>query len=481
MSNFELEQKTQAILNRLGRRSLLQGAGLGLASLALGRIAQAQTAGQEGGLLGLHHAPRAKRVVHLFQSGGPSQLDLFDHKPLLQERNGEELPDSVRQGQRLTGMSGNQASLPLAGSQFKFARHGKSQAWISELLPHTAAIADDLCIVRTMVTDAINHDPAATFLLTGSTLAGRPSMGAWLSYGLGSSNENLPEFCVLVSKDKGGQPLYKRLWGSGFLSAKHQGVQLRAGVDPVLFLNDPAGLDRAARRRMLDALERMHAEDAELSGDQAPLDRIAQAELAYRMQAAVPEAADLASEPDSTFELYGPDARVPGTFAANCVLARRLLERDVRFVQLFHQGWDQHGSLPRDLRIQCADTDRASAGLVTDLKRRGLLDDTLVVWGGEFGRTCYSQGKLTDTDYGRDHHPRCTSMWLAGGGVKPQVFGETDDFGYNVVRDPVHIHDLHATLLHLLGIDHERLSTRYQGRRFRLTDVAGIVQRPLLL
>ena len=477
MSDFELERKIQVSLAKMGRRSLLQGAGLGLASLALTRIGQAS---QDSELLGLHHAPKAKRVVHLFQSGGPSQLDLFDHKPLLQERNGEELPDSVRRGQRLTGMSGNQATLPLAGSQFKFARHGQSQAWVSELLPHTAAIADDLCIIRTMVTDAINHDPAATFLLSGSTIAGRPSMGAWLSYGLGSLNTNLPEFCVLVTKDKGGQPLYKRLWGSGFLSAKHQGVQLRAGADPVLFLNDPAGLDRKARRRMLDALERMHTEDAELSNDRAPLDRIAQAELAFRMQAAVPQAADLSSEPESTFELYGEDARVPGTYAANCVLARRLLERDVRFVQLFHQGWDQHASLPVELRRQCQETDRASAGLVTDLKRRGMLDDTLVIWGGEFGRTCYSQGKLTDTDYGRDHHPRCTSMWLAGGGVRPQVFGETDAFGYNVARDPLHVHDLQATILHLLGIDHELLTVRRQGRRYRLTDVSGHVQRALI-
>lgn len=479
--NDPLARALDLRLGNLGRRSLLRGAGLGLASLALGRLARADEDGAlAGDLTGLHHAPRAKRVVHLFQSGGPSQLDLFDHKPVLQQRNGEELPDSIRRGQRLTGMSGNQASLPLAGSQFEFARHGQSQAWISELLPHTAGIVDELCIVRTMVTDAINHDPAATFLLSGSTIAGRPSMGSWLSYGLGSANADLPEFCVLVSKDKGGQPLYKRLWGSGFLSARHQGVQLRGGADPVLFLGDPDGIDRATRRRMLDALEELHADDAARTNDQAPLDRIAQSELAFRMQASVPEVADLSSEPDATFELYGEDARQPGTYAANCVLARRLLERDVRFVQLFHQGWDQHGGLPNAIRVQCAETDRASAALVTDLRQRGLLDDTLVVWGGEFGRTCYSQGKLTPTDYGRDHHPRCTSMWMAGGGVRPQVFGETDDFGYNVVRDPLHVHDLHATLLHLLGIDHERLSTKHQGRRFRLTDVHGKVHEQLL-
>jgi hypothetical protein len=465
-------------LRDLGRRSLLRGAGLGLASLALGRLARAE---QDGEPLGLHHAPRARRVVHLFQSGGPSQLDLFDHKPLLQERNGEELPDSVRRGQRLTGMSGNQATLPLAGAQFEFARHGQARTWVSELLPHTAAIVDELCIVRTLVTDAINHDPAATFLLSGSELAGRPSMGAWLSYGLGSLNADLPEFCVLVTKDKGGQPLYERLWGAGFLSARHQGVQLRAGADPVLFLNDPAGIDRATRARVLEALEAMHMDDAARSNDAAPLERTAQAELAYRMQASVPEVADLSSEPDATFELYGEDARKPGTYAANCVLARRLLERDVRFVQLFHQGWDQHGSLPRDLRRQCLETDRASAALVVDLKRRGLLDDTLVVWGGEFGRTCYSQGKLTDNDYGRDHHPRCTTMWLAGGGARAaHVHGETDEFGYNVARDPVHVYDLQATLLHLLGVDHERLTYRHQGRRHRLTDVHGRVVHGLI-
>ena len=451
----------------LGRRSLLRGASLGLAGVALARIAAAE---QEIA------APTAsaRRVVHLFMSGGPSQLDLFDPKPLLRERNGEELPDSVRQGQRLTGMSGNQSSLPLAGSIFDFAQHGQSGAWVSELLPHTAAIVDDLCIVRSMVTDAINHDPAATFLLTGSQLAGRPSLGSWLSYGLGSLNRDLPEFCVLVTQGKGGQPLYERLWGSGFLSAKHAGVQFRSGADPVLFLNDPPGIDRVTRRRMLDALR-------EAKGADAPLARMAQAELAFRMQASVPEVADISGEPASTFDLYGEDARKPGTFAANCLLARRLLERDVRFVQLYHQGWDQHGNLPAAIRTQCRETDRASAALVTDLKQRGLLDDTLVIWGGEFGRTCYSQGALTATDYGRDHHPRCTTMWMAGGGARPgAIHGETDEFSYNVVRDPVHVHDLNATLLHLLGIDHERLTYRHQGRRYRLTDVHGEVVRALL-
>lgn len=454
---------------RLGRRSLLRGASLGLAGAALARVSGAEAPGQ-------HHAPRAKRVIHLFMSGGPSHLDLWDPKPVLRERNGEELPDSVRQGQRLTGMSGNQASLPLAGSIFEFARHGESGTWVSELLPHTAAIVDELCVVRTMVTDAINHDPAATFLLTGSEIAGRPSTGAWLSYGLGSLNRDLPEFCVLVTQGKGGQPLYERLWGSGFLSARHAGVQFRSGADPVLFLNDPPGIDRATRRRMLDALRGATGAD-----DDAAQARMAQAELAFRMQVSVPEVADLSDEPDSTFELYGEDARKPGTFAANCLIARRLIERDVRFVQLFHQGWDQHGNLPGAIRTQCRETDQASAALVTDLKRRGLLDDTLVVWGGEFGRTCYSQGALSATNYGRDHHPRCASLWMAGGGVRGgSVHGETDEFGYNVARDPVHVHDLNATVLHLLGIDHERLTFRHQGRRYRLTDVHGSVVRPLL-
>ena len=457
------------------RRGVLRAGCAALGSLAVGAPARGE------GELGLHHAPRARRIVHLFQSGGPSQLDLFDPKPLLRERNGEELPPSVRRGQRLTGMSGHQASLPLAGSLFEFARHGQSGLWVSELLPNTAAIADELCLVRTLVTDAINHDPAATFLLSGSEIAGRPSMGAWLSYGLGSLNPDLPEFCVLVTQGKSGQPLYKRMWGSGFLSARHQGVQLRAGADPVLFLNDPPGLDRATRRRMVDAVGELERAEAAASGDPAAGDRGAQAELAYRLQRSIPEVADLSDEPEETFRLYGEDARTPGTYAAHCVLARRLIERDVRFVQLFHQGWDQHGSLPAAIRVQCRETDRASAALVVDLRRRGLLDDTLVVWGGEFGRTAYSQGKLTATDYGRDHHPLCASMWMAGGGVRAgTTFGRTDDFGYNVVADPLHVHDLQATLLHLLGIDHERLTYRHQGRRYRLTDVHGHVVRALL-
>lgn len=472
---------------RIKRRTLLGRAGLGLAAAAAAppgamasRIAWAPSEDQ-GAPTGLHHAPRARRVVQLFMSGGPSQIDLFDHKPLLQARHGEELPESVRRGQRLTGMSGNQASLPLAGTVFEFKRHGESGAEISELLPYTAEIADDLCIVRSLVTDAINHDPAATFALTGSQIAGRPSLGAWLSYGLGTLNGDLPQFCSLVTQGKGGQPLYDRLWGSGFLSSRHSGVQLRAGADPVLFLNDPPGIDRKVRRRMLDALRRAAEDDAERSGSSAPLDRIAQAELAFRMQESIPQVADLSDEPESTFALYGEDARKPGTFAANCLLARRLLERDVRFVQLFHQGWDQHGGLPGAIRVQCKETDQASAALVTDLKSRGLLDDTLVVWGGEFGRTCYSQGALTKTNYGRDHHPRCTTMWMAGGGAHAgYTHGSTDDFSYNVAANPLHVHDLNATLLHLLGLDHERLTYRHQGRRYRLTDVHGEVASALI-
>lgn len=457
----------------LSRRDFFGRSLAGLGAMGLSGLPRLQP--------GMHHTAKAKRVVYLFQSGGPSQLETFDYKPLLNERNGEQLPDSVRQGQRLTGMSGNQTSLPLAGAQFSFAQHGESGAWVSELLPHTAKIVDKLCIVRSMYTEAINHDPAITFFLTGSQIAGRPSMGAWLSYGLGSDNPDLPAFVVLVTQGKGGQPLYARLWGAGFLPSRYQGVQLRAGNDPVLYLGDAPGIDRERRRRMLDA-QALLAEAAQQAGESAETEsRRAQAELAFRMQQSVPEVADLSDEPAETFELYGEDARKPGSYAANALMARRLLERGVRFVQLFHQGWDQHGNLPGGIRTQCRETDQASAALVTDLERRGLLEDTLVIWGGEFGRTNYSQGKLTANDYGRDHHPRCFSMWMAGGGVRPgTIYGETDPFGYNIVSNPVHVHDLQATVLHLLGIDHERLTWRYQGRRFRLTDVHGKVISPLL-
>ncbi|WP_153559259.1 DUF1501 domain-containing protein [Roseimaritima sediminicola] len=465
---------------RINRRYFFGRSSLGLGTAALASLlgdsqyAHGKSAGGGPVLSELHHAPRAKRMISLFMSGGPSQMELFDHKPVLNELNGTELPDSIRKGQRLTGMSGNQSSLPVAGSLFKFARHGKSGIEVSELLPHTAKIVDDLCVVRSLYTEAINHDPAITFMQTGAQIAGRPSLGAWLSYALGSEAEQLPAFCVMISKNASGQPLYSRLWGSGFLPSTHQGVQFRAGRDPVLYLSNPPGVSADSRRKLLDGLAELHENLYEQTLDPAVEGRISQYEMAYRMQASVPEVADLSDEPASTFDLYGEDAKQPGTFAANCLMARRLIERGVRFVQLFHQGWDQHGGLPGGIRRQCQNTDQASAALVSDLKRRGLLDDTLVVWGGEFGRTAYSQGALTATNYGRDHHPRCYSMWMAGGGVRPgTVYGQTDDFSYNIVENPVHVHDLNATLLHLLGIDHTRLTYRHQGRRFRLTDVEG--------
>lgn len=470
------------------RRHFFARTSVGLGSAVLAHMLGSNSAvasvvgSQSGGVLpNLHFPAKAKRVIYLFMSGGPSQMEMFDYKPLLNERNGEELPDSVRQGQRLTGMSGNQATLPLAGSIFKFNQHGQNGTWVSELLPHTAKVIDDLCIIRSMYTEAINHDPATTFFQTGSQIAGRPSIGAWLSYGLGSSNENLPAFCVLVSRGAGGQPLYSRLWGSGFLPSVHQGVQFRAGQDPVLYLNNPAGISAASRRSMLDRLRELHQIQAEKTLDPAISARIAQYEMAFRMQTSVPEVTDMSQEPEHIFDLYGPDSRKPGTFAANCLLARKLAERDVRFIQLFHRGWDQHDNLPSGLTEQCQDTDQACAALITDLKQRGLLEDTLVVWGGEFGRTSYSQGELTATNYGRDHHPRCFTMWMAGAGVKPGlVYGETDPFGYNIVKNPVHVHDLQATLLHLLGVDHERLTYKFQGRRYRLTDVHGQVVSPIL-
>jgi hypothetical protein len=459
------------------------GGGLGLAALAtlLARDHEAAAAA----LTGLpHFAPRARRVIFLFQSGAPSQVDLFDPKPALEGRRGDELPDSIRKGQRLTGMTAMQARFPVAPSLFRFDRHGDSGAWVSELLPHTAGVVDDLCFIRSMHTEAINHDPAITFAQTGAQLAGRPSIGAWLSYGLGSENDDLPAFVVLVSQGSGNaadQPLYDRLWGSGFLPTRHQGVKFRAVGDPVLYLNDPPGIDGRLRRRMLDDLARLNRLRHDDYQDPEIVTRIAQYELAYRMQTSVPELTDVRSEPESTFALYGDDARRPGTFAANCLLARRLAERGVRFVQLFHRGWDQHSNLPKQLAAQCRDTDRASAALVADLKQRGLLDDTLVVWGGEFGRTIYCQGELTADNYGRDHHPRCFTTWLAGGGIKAgHTHGETDDFCYNITRDPVHVHDLHATILHLLGIDHTRLTFKFQGRDYRLTDVQGRVVRPIL-
>jgi hypothetical protein len=428
--------------------------------------------------------PRAKRVIYLFQSGAPSQIDLFDHKPKLRDRRATELPESIRRGQRLTGMTSRQESFPVAPSMFRFGQHGRCGAWVSELMPHTATVVDELCFIKSMHTQAINHDPAVTFFQTGAQLAGRPSIGSWLAYGLGSENRDLPAFVVLISQGSGNpndQPLYDRLWGSGFLPTQYQGVKFRAGGEPVLFLSNPDGVSPAARRRMLDDLAKLNRMKLEQAGDPEIATRIAQYELAYRMQSSVPELTDISGEPKSTFDLYGDDARKPGSYAFNCLLARRMAERGVRFIQLFHRGWDQHVNLPKQIAGQCRDTDRASAALVIDLKRRGLLDDTLVVWGGEFGRTVYCQGKLTADDYGRDHHPRCFTVWLAGGGVRGgHTHGTTDDFSYNVERDPVDVHDLHATILHLLGIEHTKLTYQFQGRDFRLTDVSGKVIPNLL-
>ena len=459
----------------LDRRGFLQCFGGGLGGIALANMLHAETG------TGLHHAAKAKRVIFLFQSGAPSQIDLFDHKPRLIAETGKELPDSVRRGQRLTGMSGNQASLPLVGSPFKFAQHGMSGHWISDRLPETAAIADDLCIVKSMYTEAINHGPGVTFLQTGSQFPGRPSMGAWLSHGLGTMNRNLPNFVTLVTKGKGGQPLVSRLWGSGFLPGKHAGTRFRPDKDAILYLNSPKGVTPEGRRKMLDRLKDLHELQLERTGDPKLETRIAQYEMGFRMQASIPAVTDLAKEPDSTFKLYGEDARKPGTFAANCLLARRLAEQDVRFIQLYHPGWDQHGGLPGGISRQCKETDRASAALVKDLKARGMLEDTLVIWGGEFGRTNYCQGKFNAKNFGRDHHPRCFSIWMAGGGAKPGAsYGLTDEYSYNVVDSGVHVHDFHATILHLLGIDHERLTYKFQGRHFRLTDVHGHVVKPVL-
>ena len=437
-----------------------------------------------GGLPGLpHFAPKAKRVIYLFQSGAPSQLDLFDYKPQLQDRRGTELPDSIRQGQRLTGMTATQTSFPTAPTIFDFKQHGQSGAWISELMPHTAKVADELCFIKTAHTEAINHDPAVTFFQTGFQLAGRPSIGAWLSYGLGTMNKDLPSFVVMVSSGSAiaGQPLYDRLWGAGFLPTRYQGVKFRSVGDPVLYLSNPPGIDRNARRRFLDDLGKMNELTLAEFGDPEISTRISQYEMAYRMQSSVPDLTDLSKEPESTFELYGQDARKPGTYAANCLLARRLAERDVRFIQLFHRGWDFHTELPKGIRVQSKEVDQGTAALVQDLKNRGLLDETLIIWGGEFGRTVYSQGRLTEDDYGRDHHPRAFTIFLAGGGVKPGItYGETDDYSYNIVKDPVHIHDLHATMMHLLGIDHTKLTFKYQGRHFRLTDVHGNLVKRIL-
>jgi Protein of unknown function (DUF1501) len=453
------------------------GTGVGLAALS-SLMSPRLWAGQP------HFAPKAKRIIYLFQSGAPSQFETLDYKPGLRALQGSELPDSVRGGQRLTGMTSGQKSFPVASSHFKFSQHGRSGAWFSELLPHLGGVADDLCVIKSMYTEAINHDPAITFMQTGSQQPGRPSFGAWTSYGLGSENQELPAFVVLISKGTGlpnAQGLLSRLWGSGFLPSKHQGVKLRSAGDPVLYLSNPDGIDAGVRRSMLDGLAELNRLEHESVGDPEITARIAQYEMAYRMQASIPELTDFSKEPARTFDLYGPEARKPGTYAANCLLARRLAERGVRFIQLYHRGWDQHANLPDHISKQCHDVDQGSAALIQDLKQRGLLEETLVVWAGEFGRTVYCQGKLTETNYGRDHHPRCFSVWLAGGGIKPGLtFGETDDFAYNIARDPVHVHDLQATLLHCLGIDHERLTFKHQGRYYRLTDVRGQVVKPVL-
>lgn len=478
------------INHQLNRREFLKGSVLGLGTVALGSMLNSSlanglskmAAGDDPSHFLPHFVPKAKRIIYLFQSGAPSQLELFDYKPKLKEMFGKELPHSVRGNQRLTGMSSGQRSFPLAFGKFDFAQYGKSQAWVSDLLPHHSQIVDELCFIKSMHTEAINHDPAVTFVQTGSQQAGRPSFGSWVSYGLGSDNENLPSFCVLLSKGKDGdQPLYAKLWGNGFLPSEHQGVMFRSGKDPVLYLNDPSGIDRTSRRRMLDYLAKMHQQQFTHVLDPEINSRVSQYEMAYRMQTSVPETMDISKEPDYIYDMYGADSRKPGTFAANCLLARRLAEKDVKFIQLYHQGWDQHGNLPNDIKIMAKSVDQASAALVKDLKQRGLLEDTLVIWGGEFGRTNYSQGKLTPENYGRDHHPRCFTIWMAGAGVKKGIsFGETDEFGYNIAKDPVHVHDFQATVMHMLGIDHEKLIFKHQGRRYRLTDVAGKVVKQIM-
>ena len=496
MSEKKIIDDRSLILNR---RAFLGKSALGIGGAALssllgvncfrksdsGLLTPDAGAGSIKGVLNsLHHPAKVKRVIYLFQSGGPSQLELFDYKPTLNKRRGEELPDSIRNGQRLTGMTSGQDKFPLVGSLFGFKQYGENGTWISDLLPHIGKMADDICVVKSMFTEAINHDPAVTFFQTGSQQPGRPSIGSWLSYGLGSENENLPGFTVLLSRGSGrpsGQPLYTRLWGNGFLHSLHQGVQFRAAKDPVLYLNDPDGTSKRTKRAMLDQLAELNDQHYQESGDPEIQSRIAQYEMAYRMQTSVPEVMNVDKEPDYIYKMYGADAKIPGTFAANCLLARRLAEQDVRFIQLYHMGWDQHDNLPNAIEKQAKDVDQASAALIADLKQRGLLEDTLVVWGGEFGRTNYSQGLLTDTSYGRDHHPRCFSMFMAGGGIKPGiVYGETDEFGYNITENPVHVHDFQATMLHQLGIDHEKLVYKYQGRRFRLTDVEGQIVKDIL-
>ena len=469
--------------DQMSRRTFLTNSGIGLGAAALSAILPNKAQASESNhKIGPHFAPKVKRVIYLHQSGAPSQLETFDYKPKLEAMWGQNLPESIRGGQRLTGMSAGQSSFPLAASTFKFAQYGKSRAWISDLLPYHKQIADELCFVKSMHTEHINHDPAITFIQTGNQIGGRPSMGSWMSYGLGSENQNLPAFVVLLSRGRAGdQPLYAKLWSNGFIPSVHQGVVFRSGIDPVYYLNNPNGIDKSSRRNMLSALSKLSEDQYKQVLDPELDSRMKQYEMAYRMQSSVPETLDISKEPDSVFNMYGSDSRIPGTFAANCLLARKLAEKDVRFIQLYHQGWDQHGNLPKDIQIMAKSVDQASVALIKDLKQRGLLDDTLVVWGGEFGRTNYSQGKLTKENYGRDHHPRCFSIYMTGGGIKRGIsYGETDEFGYNITKDPVHIHDLQATIMHLMGIDHEQLTFKFQGRRYRLTDVAGKVVKPIL-
>lgn len=472
----------------INRRHFFSRASAGLGAAALGSLlnpsllASTPAQGTHGSMGALHHQGKAKRVIYLFMAGGPSQMDLLDHKPELETHHEKELPESVRMGQRITTMTSGQKNFPVVRSKFKFAPHGQAGTWISELLPHTAGIADDICVVRSLNTEAINHDPAITNIQTGFQQPGRPCVGSWLSYGLGSANDNLPAFIVMLSSGReSDQPLYTRLWGSGFLPSEYQGVQFRAGNDPVLYLSNPAGVSSASRRRVLDGLAELNRRQFEAYTDPEINTRIAQYEMAFRMQTSVPELTDVSREPKSVLDLYGPDVKTPGSFAHHCLMARRMAERGVRFVQLYHRGWDQHGNLPRRIREQCQDTDQPSAALVKDLKQRGLLDDTLVVWGGEFGRTVYSQGKIEKDNYGRDHHGRCFSIWMAGGGIRGGMsYGRTDDYCYNIAENPVHVHDQNATMLHCLGIDHEKLTYRFQGRDYRLTDIHGEVVKGIL-
>src|SRR5687768_2465831 len=469
------------------RRHFLGKMSLGLGSVALGSllIPDLLKSGDDGvpQVSGLpHFAPKAKRIIYLFQNGAPSQLESFDYKPLLNKMTGQELPASIRMGQRLTGMTSGQAKFPLVGSHFSFKQYGKSGAWVSELFPQTAKIVDELCFIKTMHTEAINHDPALTFMQSGAQQGNRPSMGAWLSYGLGSENKNLPAYCVLLSRGRGnGQGVYSKLWSNGFLDSIHQGVQFSSSEERVLYLKDPEGRDREGTRRMLDHLAQLNSMNYQEFGDPEIEAKVQQYEMAYRMQTAVPELSDLSTEPDQIIKMYGADCLTPGTYASNCLMARKLSESGVRFVQLYHQGWDQHGNMIGEMPLQAQDVDRATAGLVMDLKQRGLLDETLIIWGGEFGRTNYCQGDLKKNNYGRDHHPRSYTIWMAGGGVQPgMVYGETDEFGYNIVKDPVHVNDFHATILHLMGLNHEQLTFKHLGRRYRLTDVAGKVVHGIL-